>query len=996
MASNFPNRLSTPPPLGGVLGTPGLTGGPPPVGIRSMIGQPEMDQEQNAFFKLLDFLQRGEYFTANIVRTVLGEEDLDPMGALAGRRKSTFVDVAEDLGLEGNLAKIVGLVGGIFMDPLTYVGLGGLGRAGKAAKMAKLNKVGKTADLNKVRGLIEDELRAAKNSGIDIFGYGRTLRERAERGEQSLFTVFGRTPEEIIRPLGFDLPGLRKFDAAVLGTTGDVFSGLGKTGPGKWAKGVFSTRTGIEDFDEGHKLFINNDRLLQQAGFETSEFLAKSMNRLMPDEITEVAKMIQRGAMTTGKAVLTLSGRRQKLVDYFIGKGFTPADAERFAVDSKDALARLFEVQKKAGFPINRIGKDGTGLDYFPFVNTAKGSKWFRDNIPGFRKSPEDIRKLNHNDINVLDRQFVGLDNVEVNQAAKQGRMYLDADAKIQILDKTITPELVKDIVKQGGKKLPTVDFDIMDTNIASAFATRFVRAGRAMNTRDYLSRIAQQFGKRVSDPDAAGFVKSGHPFFKSVPGGKISEDVVFPPEMAKVMDDTFSKLFDVDEMNKAADVARSMTSLWRTATISVFPATWGRDLLSNIWTYMISGTWKNPLTLAKGMQISLAKRHFGKFSDDLLNASIIKRGAFGGKLPDVIDKKTGRVRYSGDEVYDLARRHGIIGGEVAVEEERARTKLIRNRVTRKLTRVGRKLNPFSQSFVGWKGGFFVRGRVIDDPFRLGKFIDGLEQGMSEVGAATEVKKWFFDWFDLTKTERLVLREVFPFYTWTRKNLPLQLEILSRRPGVFSAVGKVKAAVERDQMRDDPAFLPHWIRDGSPIRMGINPETGDTDYLLLQNFLPAADIGEIFDPLKMAFGMLTPFLKEPIALSTNFDSHFKQKVTRFEGEKHEVLGLPVDSRISHALRNVRLLNEFDKVKSGRKKVSKLFDPLRRFPVNIEKQRFFKEIELKRDLRSLETEERRNIRMFQQGIRKKASLANIEELQKQKAKLEAEINRLFGG
>ncbi|MCD5384843.1 MAG: hypothetical protein LRZ94_00825 [Candidatus Pacebacteria bacterium] len=64
-----------------------------------------------------------------------------------------------------------------------------------------------------------------------------------------------------------------------------------------------------------------------------------------------------------------------------------------------------------------------------------------------------------------------------------------------------------------------------------------------------------------------------------------------------------------------------------------------------------------------------------------------------------------------------------------------------------------------------------------------------------------------------TAFERKVMRRVVPFYTWLRKNLPLQIEQLFKQPGKFAAVRKTQAAFESLSEIPDERYLPDWMRE---------------------------------------------------------------------------------------------------------------------------------------------------------------------------------------
>ena len=101
-----------------------------------------------------------------------------------------------------------------------------------------------------------------------------------------------------------------------------------------------------------------------------------------------------------------------------------------------------------------------------------------------------------------------------------------------------------------------------------------------------------------------------------------------------------------------------------------------------------------------------------------------------------------------------------------------------------------------------------------------------------------------------------------PFYTWSRKNITLQLEKIVTNPDKMAAIGKVKASLEfGDTDLPDQRFIAKFIKTRSNVRVRKNPQSGNWEYFILDSWLPAADINKIADPLDAMWGMSTPLLK---------------------------------------------------------------------------------------------------------------------------------------
>ena len=70
---------------------------------------------------------------------------------------------------------------------------------------------------------------------------------------------------------------------------------------------------------------------------------------------------------------------------------------------------------------------------------------------------------------------------------------------------------------------------------------------------------------------------------------------------------------------------------------------------------------------------------------------------------------------------------------------------------------------------------------------------------MSIQGAADVVDKLLFDYSDVTKFETQVMKRIFPFYTWLRKNIPLQLELLAEKPQRYARLNRIIKAFNEER-----------------------------------------------------------------------------------------------------------------------------------------------------------------------------------------------------
>jgi hypothetical protein len=151
--------------------------------------------------------------------------------------------------------------------------------------------------------------------------------------------------------------------------------------------------------------------------------------------------------------------------------------------------------------------------------------------------------------------------------------------------------------------------------------------------------------------------------------------------------------------------------------------------------------------------------------------------------------------------------------------------------------------------------------------------MDVMMKGGSAEDAVAMIDKFHFDYADLSRTETEVVKRIIPFYVWSRRNLPLQMEMLVRHPATFSHY----AAFQRNIQMDVPLVanpgdvIPQYYGDKSTYPTPFT-EQGKTVYAMPD--LPFEDINRFTqgNPLSEVQSMVTPIIKAPIELWANKQS----------------------------------------------------------------------------------------------------------------------------
>jgi hypothetical protein len=167
-------------------------------------------------------------------------------------------------------------------------------------------------------------------------------------------------------------------------------------------------------------------------------------------------------------------------------------------------------------------------------------------------------------------------------------------------------------------------------------------------------------------------------------------------------------------------------------------------------------------------------------------------------------------------------------------------------------------------------------GNYVEMQGKATAFLNGLEEGMekgmtreqSEEYAAEMANRYLFNYSDLTSVEKNVFRNIFPFYTWVRKNLPLQMEEFLNNPANYTVAPKYIRNVNQAN-ETDTTNMPEWMQDSMALPIpGASPdEEGRVPMANLS--VPQTDVGLLGDIPKNALNMLNPLAKVGIETATN-------------------------------------------------------------------------------------------------------------------------------
>lgn len=423
---------------------------------------------------------------------------------------------------------------------------------------------------------------------------------------------------------------------------------------------------------------------------------------------------------------------------------------------------------------------------------------------------------------------------------------------------------------------------EFFQTNPALAYAQRGLASAKAVTAKEFLTEVGTKFFVNA-EKAPIGFAESTNPLFKGMKA---------PKEVVEGVD-RYIQGIQPEELKLIVRSFDAVQNWWKgQALISSSYHT--RNMVGNFWNNFLAGV-KNPIVYSKARLVQS-----GKSSDTVIMVTDAGEKLTAGQVKKLAQRNNifGKGQYGGDIEQKLANE---------VDTLRQKITTLKN------------YNPFSSNNVALQGNRAV-GQAIEDNARLAHFIDRLQKGFSAEDAARSVKKYLFDYSDLTWSEKNILKRIMPFYTWTRKNIPLQLENLIVQPAKFAAIPKVIEAIENGVPGPkSEKYFSDYMRNSIPVRIRKNKK-GDYEYFFLGNWLPSTSaIDFLSQPLENIINMVTPLAKTPVELWSNQSFFFRNtlgepsKIEYYYKQPTEFVGIPMRKKVATVLRNIRVLNDIDKL-----------------------------------------------------------------------------------
>ncbi len=549
---------------------------------------------------------------------------------------------------------------------------------------------------------------------------------------------------------------------------------------------------------------------------------------------------------------------------------------------AEETQQKFQDMYKNVGVTGKKI-IDEDGYEYLPHVSLKKNKK-LQDAI-GIKKrefttkSPADIKRTILKYTDETGKQFV--------MSTKTGKVFQDGKNV-----KTFKKEKIKELEDSGNLSQATI-YDInkaygetvFSSDLPSLIAIQGMRTAKVVGGDTMFKSMAKLGKTKPKTVKGVDYVESTAPEL----AGKY-----FHPDVAKHIDATKKFLVDgnsdsefIKNFNKIQNIWKSTATYWPTNL-----AFFSRNTIGNIWQNSLAGV-NNPLDYARALKIQFQGTKLNK-ADEKLMKEYNEQGLM---------------------------RVGHLSGDIK--------RSIENQIMSAFDILKKKKNPYE--VMNKVGGQL--GDAVETNAKLAHFIAKRKEGLSPFDAGQSVKKHLFDYEDLTEVERKYLKTFMPFYTFTRKNFPLQFEALIKTPSKQTKLVKLKNNVEVLQGDDETShILPEWLKNAAPVYVGT--KDGKVRYIKLEGFLPVSDIGKITEPAQEMLNMLSPVLKAPVEQISNYNFFFGRPLTKQKGTKgftgygeKDLLWTRIPGRLDHLATLFRPIREIDKLVGDKYKDQNIVEKL---------------------------------------------------------------------
>jgi len=383
----------------------------------------------------------------------------------------------------------------------------------------------------------------------------------------------------------------------------------------------------------------------------------------------------------------------------------------------------------------------------------------------------------------------------------------------------------------------------------------------------------------------------------------------VMPEEVIQELNRVMPVSINRSEYREFVKISLWLNSRFKAWTLGIFPAYHLRNMMGNVWLSWLGGL-KNPARYGQAWDLQKAANKWMRTGDKTALRAL-----------RYVNEATGQVM-DGFEAFDAVRRYSVYNsGQYASDMAMTAMDMMKPKgfVHRiKGVPVAPILDPGSSQVIAWGQ---KAGSLVENNARLALFIDQWTKGANIEDAADHVAKYLFDYNNISNAMKTARQHFVPFVTWYINNVPLEIAEMVQHPGKFLWLEKARQEIMSGKRPVPDELMPEYVSENWGFQ--YSRKGNRVKYLLIGSWLPAGDLPRLAaaasSPENMASyiaSFASPFLREPMEQLINKDLYFKTQIERYKGEKAVVGPFVMSKRSAHILRNIRLINELDRLNPG--------------------------------------------------------------------------------
>lgn len=471
---------------------------------------------------------------------------------------------------------------------------------------------------------------------------------------------------------------------------------------------------------------------------------------------------------------------------------------------------------------------------------------------------------------NPLQQEYFQKQQESIKQFAKLGGVEDPYAVYYPFLKKDVKDVFVNKMTKSGiqvGSAGWNKEFkNILTTanielNPQKAFFTREAQIITNVHNKQVLEDFVKNYGKPLTEfADETVAKQAGFKVLRD--NGGFGKAIGYVGEWdKKLFDDLIRPEFQTINMLAKATGFDAVTSLFKRSVTGLFVPFHIRNWVSgNIQNFEVLGAKAlNPVNMANGVKMAKAS------AQDIAPKGNIVLNGVEKSWKEVFEPFN--IRFSGDTFYNNEFNQAVEAGATSLESAQ---KILSKATFKKTIK-----NPLSQEAAQFKAARAV-GQFIEHQQKATAYITALDSGKTIPEALKLSEMAGFDYRRLTQFESQIMRRIIPFYSFTRKNIELQLKTLGENPQRINQIMKLIENIGDKPTEEEKAGLPGYIQEGFAIKLPDSVK-GLKQYITSLG-TPIEQFTGLFKA-KTVMGLISqmnPVLKTPIEIGIGKDS-FRQK-----------------------------------------------------------------------------------------------------------------------